>query len=514
MTSALRQEQPLIIQLNEEDDIVSIRDRLDWARAVRVALVLPPRGKLLREEMDLILLRRYADSLRLQVGLVTADGRVRARARTFGIPTFLSAQAAEVSRRGWWRARLRPGRSQRRLVMDAADRQEVKRRRAARPRWRQWALRYLAIVVYIFTVTALFVAAAYLIPGASVRLQPEVQPLRVTLALVADPTIEESESAGMAPGRTLSSVQQWQASVATTGSIEVPAAPSRGRVVFVNQSAEPVIAPAGTRVGTSAGVRLLYQTTRPVEVPGVVGGTAEAEVVAVEPGEQGNVDAYQINRVEGPLGIQLRVRNLEPTSGGGARLEKAVTEADVERLRAQVLQQIQTLALAEMQTLLGPDEFLAEESLRLGATLHETYSHFPGEQSERLALDLRLELRATAVGRSGATDLIYEELAAAVGPGYELTPSTLRFEIGSVREVDAAGRVHFEMVGEALMAAKLDLTAALPAITGQEIDQAQAFLFETLPLSAAPDIDVSPEWFDRVPYLTARLRPEIETALQ
>ena len=56
-----------IIYLDQEDDIVSIRDRLQWATGQRVMLVLPETGELLAERLDLMRLRRYADDLQIEV---------------------------------------------------------------------------------------------------------------------------------------------------------------------------------------------------------------------------------------------------------------------------------------------------------------------------------------------------------------------------------------------------------------------------------------------------------------
>ena len=45
---------PQIIYLDREDDLVSIRDRLSWAREKRVLLVLPDgQSDLLQEWLDL-----------------------------------------------------------------------------------------------------------------------------------------------------------------------------------------------------------------------------------------------------------------------------------------------------------------------------------------------------------------------------------------------------------------------------------------------------------------------------
>jgi hypothetical protein len=330
---------------------------------------------------------------------------------------------------------------------------------------------------------------------------------------VADPQLETvSFSGASVPGRLLAVTVAWQAEVQTTGSQLVPDAPARGRVVFVNRQEEPVAVPAGTRVSTSAGERHVFQTVEAVEVPGVAGGTGEAQVVAVEPGPEGNVGANLINRIEGPLALRLEVRNLDALAGGGLREVAAVTEQDRERLRSQVLQFLQSEAVTEMQGLLQPGEFLARDSLQVGNVIRETYSHFPGELSERLALDLRAELQGTAVDTSQANGLIYEGLAEAVRPGYELVPESLVFRAGDVIGVDNEGRVTFNMIGEGQIAASLILDGLLEEVAGQETGVAMTYLYERLPLQRYPTARVFPDWFGRMPYLPVRIHTEVATA--
>jgi hypothetical protein len=500
------------LYLYPDDDIVSIRDRLDWAKGPRVILVLPEDGELLTGFLDLSLLQRHAAALRLELGLVSNDQRVKRQAKELGLATFTTVRAATKGNRRWWRARRRrplPGSP---TKLDREDLSEVQRRRAQRPAWQRWMLRYLAISAYVFTLAALFVAAAYAIPGATITLEPEVQSLQVVKQVVADPQLGEVEQSGLSvPGRVLVTVQEWEADVETTGTIEVPDARAQGSVIFVNQLDQPASVPAGARVSTSAGRRIVFQTLAPVEVPGVVGGTVETDVVAVEPGDQGNVAANLINRVEGQLSLQLQVRNLEPLAGGGVRVEKAVTQADQERLRSQVLQQIQLLSLAELQSQVDGQEFLARDSLRLVEILHETYSHFPGEQTDRLQLDIRAEFQATAVDESQAVGLVYEAVAGAVEVGYKLVPESLSFSSGRVIAVDDDGRVTFEMTGKGRIAADLALAEPLQRISGQRLEPAMAYLYESLPLQEYPSARVWPSWFERIPFLLVRVNTDVVT---
>jgi hypothetical protein len=392
------------------------------------------------------------------------------------------------------------------------DRKEVERRRKPQQTWRKWLVRYLAVILYIVTLAVLFITAVYVIPGASITLEPEVRSIEVRQQIVVDPQLESLDPSGASiPGRVLTSIQEWQAEVETTGIIEIPDSPARGSVVFVNKLEEPVTAPAGTRVRTSRSDRVVFQTMDSVDVPAEVGGTAEVEIVAVEPGLQGNVAAGLINRLDGSLATQLVVRNLEETSGGSARLESSVTDADHQRLRSQVLQQLQVRALADMEGTLSDNEFLAKDSLRLVRTIHETYSHYPGEQAQNLTLEIRAELQATAVDETLAVGRVYEELSDAVELGFELVPESLAFSSGEVLGVDGEGRVSFEMIGEGLMAARLTTEDLINAIAGQEIGVAVSYLYEHLPLRDYPSVRVWPDWFGRLPYLPVRISTQIET---
>lgn len=527
------------LQLAVDDDVVSICDRLGWIKGSRrVLLVLPdatgdgsqragaaPASALLEEWLDLVRVRRCAERLRLEVGLVTTSGRVADQARALGFPVFSSVRTAERGRRGWWRGRkgwhqpTRPGAPVRlgaegllKSLPDEADRREMYRRLTPRPGWQRWLLRYVGILAFFLVLAFLFVAIVYAIPGATLVLHPESVPLQVRRQIVADPQLETVNYSGASvPGRVLAVTVSGQAEVETTGTVDVPAAPARGAVVFANRLEQPATVPAGTRVSTSTGERIVFQTLAAVEVPGVAGGTAEAEVVALEPGPAGNVEANLINRIEGSLSLQLEVRNLEATTGGEVRAVQAVAEQDQERLRAQVLQYLQALAATEMQSLLTEREFLARDSLQVTEIYQETYSHFPGERADRLALEIRAGLQGTAVDASQANDLVYQALAESVLPQYTLVPDSLRFFQDEVIGVDNQGRVTFEMVGEGVMAARLSLEEPVAAVAGQDVDIALAYLYQELPLRRYPSARVWPDWFGRMPYLPVRIQTEVVT---
>ena len=508
-----------IIYLDTDDDIISICDRLEWANARQVLFVLPTTGAVLQAGLELVRLRRYADRIRIEIGLVTADGDIRRQATALGIPTFKTIDRAEIDRRGWWRGRRRRERvgvptvgggweqaKNGRKPIDDDDPTE-----ASQVQGWQWGVRYAAILLFCAIISLLYVGFVYAVPSATITLHPETVPLRVERQIVADPTLSEINfQSSLLPARLLVSEISWQAEVETTGTVDVPNAPARGFVLFTNLIAQPVEIPANTRVSTADGSNVVFQTVEAITIPDVVGSTAEIEVIAVEPGPQGNVAAGVVTQVEGALATQVEVRNVDGMTGGGLRQQPAVSEADQARLRSQVEQFLRALAASEMEAQLTEHEFLTRDSLRIARVLEQTYSHSVGEQASRLTLAMRVEMHGTAVNTNEASGLAYEGLAAQVPPDFTLVPDSIRFENGNVVGTDDAGRVTFVMIADATAAANLDLIDSTHQIAGQEREIAAVYLQDVLPLAKRPSISTWPIWFNRVPYAEARIEFEME----
>jgi hypothetical protein len=62
-----------IIYLEVDDDIAAIRDRLEWAQARRVLLVIPPKCRTCSNLVNLKLLQRHVHNLAMEVVRATGD---------------------------------------------------------------------------------------------------------------------------------------------------------------------------------------------------------------------------------------------------------------------------------------------------------------------------------------------------------------------------------------------------------------------------------------------------------
>src|ERR1044071_5476084 len=84
-----------IITLESHDDLISVRDRMSWAKTPRILLVWPKYEKVTLRQVDLKVLQRHALSLGAQLGLVTRTRRVREDAEALRIPVFESTGHAQ-----------------------------------------------------------------------------------------------------------------------------------------------------------------------------------------------------------------------------------------------------------------------------------------------------------------------------------------------------------------------------------------------------------------------------------
>ncbi len=507
------------IFLDQDDDIISVCDRLDWTAASRVLFVLPQRTAVFKNGLDLARLRRYADRQRVEVGLVTGEKTLLRQARSLGLPAFATLEEAESSRRGWWRRRRRrewvglpavgglqgdrpSARQDGRSVGDSSVADIL---RLPQLSWRQWVIRYAAILLFFIALALFFIGFAFTLPRATITLHPETQPVTASLPVLADPTLADVSLRDMAvPARRLTVTQSWKTQIDATGVIVLPHTPATGQVVFTNLTEEPVDIPAGLilRAGD-----LAFETIAAADLVGVVDSTTAVGVVALEPGPDGNVPADAITQIEdAELAELVEARNPAALTGGAVRQIPAVAAADMERLRAQARQFLQAVALAEMETQLLQPEFLARESLRVTAVQEETFSHAVGEETAVLSLQMRAELQATAVNPSLAGVLAAQPLAAAVPAGFQLLPGSIQLAAGEALAADDAGRVTVTILAEGMAAADLNLTDPTAVIAGQPVETAMAYLYQQLPLAAIPQIEIWPLWFQRLPYRSGRIQ--------
>jgi hypothetical protein len=494
-----------IIYLEVDDDIAAIRDRLEWAQARRVLLVIPPGCQTCSDLVNLKLLRRHVHNLAMEAALVTRDGVTRELAHEVGFPVFSSLGRAQRAK--WYGRR----------VIERAPTQprKYKGARPREPRMPTWSESpgrgQQILAVAFFSVLFLFLAAAVLllVPSATVTLRPVSEAVSETLLVQANPEIERIDyQTGEIPARLVEVEVEATDHIPTMTKRDAADARSTGTVIFISKINEPVEVPLGTVVGTSAGTNIRFTTIETATLPAAVGGTAETGIVSVEPGPSGNVEAFMINTIDGPLALQVRVVNDRPTGGGNMKQVGVVTQGDKDRLKASLLQNLQQEAYNRILEELKEQEFVPPESLVV-EVVSETYDKFVDEEADVLGMKMVVSASGTAIGGQDANALVYRLLEARVREGYQLTAEGLRFEAGQVVAVEGR-KVSFTMKASGFIVSVIDLNTVINDIRGKPIEEAENLLSQRFPLKEKPVIQVAPDWLGRVPLLPFNIDVSIE----
>ncbi len=495
-----------ILTLDPADDAVGAADRIAWAKASHVIIIMPAEARW--SALDFVRLRRAADAQGVALAIVTADGRQQAIARDAGLPAF--ATVAEAQARAWERndapvppRRLRPPR---RFVPNSLARFFPKRR--------PWA-RLLAAALTLTTLLTVGSLAFIAIHEAKITLSASSQRIATIVPVRLDTNTPRVDlKTRTIPAVRLDVVVEGSASTPATGQKSVPSSKARGSVTFFNLLTTSYVVPSNTVVRTTAtNAPVRFVTLNDVEVPPA--GRASVEIEAIEPGPAGNVNPGQINRVEGVPSLAVTVINEALTSGGSNVILPAVTEADYRRLRAELQRKLLREAAAKMQQL---PEVLNERLLVLPQTLFiadrqdESFDRFIGEQAERVALNMRLQVAGLAVSPRDLETLAREALKPKVPPGFDLLAAEARR--GEVAEEGTGRDVVLFVEARGLVGAAIDENAVRRLVRGKTPAEAQSVLLQTFSLKRNPRIEAGPDWLmalvNRLPILTIRIQTQVE----
>jgi hypothetical protein len=506
-----------IIYLDLDDEITTIREKLEQAQARRVLLVVPERAAVLQSLVNLKLLRRYADGLAKQVILVTGDHTTRELARSLGLAVVSSVERGQAASRTLPEARpagvpLTPPRP-------ALEREAVFVPRAGWPRYGEPAPRAAArplslagkIAIYVLLFLALLAvvtAALLLVPSATIALNPAGEPLSQSITVRASPDIKAvDKDKREVPARQVEAVLEDSAQGETTGKKLVPDTHAKGRVVFANRSLSSLTVPKGTLVSTGSGVSIRFRTVAEVVLPAAAWGTAEAEIEAVEPGSLGNVAASTINQVEGPLRFQIGVLNAAPTTGGAEKQVRFVTSKDRSDLAARLLEQLKNTGYEGLQKAMQPGDFLPRQSLDI-TVQEQAFDHAVDEEAKTLTMRLRATATGLVVPASQLNRLAEGVLAGQVKPGYQLLPGSAKTGTPTNVKFDGSTLV-FQVEASGVMAAQVDPAQVRSLVRGQPLVEAEAILAQSLKLAGRPQVTLEPAWLGRVPFVDFRIAVQV-----
>ncbi|RPI92448.1 MAG: hypothetical protein EHM40_12975 [Chloroflexi bacterium] len=489
-----------IITLESHDDLISVRDRLSWAKTPRILLVWPKYEKIMLRQVDLKILQRQALSLGAQLGLVTRARRVREDAEALKIPVFESTgQAQRVAwpnprRRKWT---YRPPRKDLREQRDQVS--------AGEAAWRTHPVtRVGAFAIGVFSVLAL---VALFIPRAQVTLHPQSKIQSVVLPVTASSAVDSVFITGSIPAREQRLIVEGTQSVTVTGGDAVPHSQAQGIVVFRNVTQQAVTVPAGTIVQTADADAVRFVTTSAGKVAAGIGKTLEAPVEALESGLSGNVNEDTIVVLDGELGRSLSVTNPEPLKGGREVPSVQASDADRERAKTQLMKKLEKDARARLAEEINSGDILFEETFDVAQILSEEYDLPPGAAGTKLTLTMQVEFFALYASASDLTELASLALNASLPSGFRAADGTEALTVKPATNpiMNEDGSARWTIRTERHIVQQIDNARVTQMIQGLRSARAQTLLEQNLQLGDLPDINLSPSWWPWVPIVPFRI---------
>ena len=480
---------------------------MGWGQTTRVLLVWPLRASILNRRLDLLLLKRHSEALGSQLALVTRDREVKRHANQLEIPVYKSIREAEQSR---W---LRPRRQKKRAV-DISPNQIKKRskaeldalRAAAHPDSPRW-LRHPAVRISFFTlgVMSMLVIVAIFIPSAEIYITPATRSDQATISVSASPDNKTMELSGAVPAYWQTTIVEGRGVTPSSGETLIPRQSASGRVTFTNLTDTEVFVPTGTIVSTQDAPPIRFATREDVAVPtGSQGATVL--VGALLPGSSGNVAAEDIVAIEGSLGLNLTVINLRSTSGGTDFTAAAPTEADYQLVHDQLLSSLEETAMSELAFRLESGDVVLSRAPNLHQTLEETYSPDLNQPADQLELKLRLEFQIPYAAGADLYQLGQAVLDRQIPENFTPRPETLQITQLTQPVNTELGKATWKILAEWMLGATVNESQAVSLVLGLPPEEASQKIREQMPIEGSPRIQMTPDWWPRLPILPFRIK--------
>lgn len=513
--------QPTYIQLDNAEDVASIRDRFSFIRGQHVLLIWPEIGTALNRKLDLVLLQREARRRVLQLALVTHDTAVIKHADELGISTFETIKEAEASNR-WKRGRTRVFINRHHKPEDTPEPEDLmpvaSRVRKSRKRMPPLVQTTVRIVILLIVLGVILGSLYVTVPSATVSFAMEQELIQVSTTITADPTALDIDVENrIIPATRYEVLVQTQQQIETTGTEEGTSTRAIGSVSFTNNSSSPIVVPAGTQVQTSTGESITFETSIGTTVP-ANGSVNNIGIIATEDfaGDIGNVGIRTINTVVGDLGNSLSVTNDVATTNGISETYRIVASEDMERIMGDSRQSLQVLGFSEIEADLTDSQTIIIESVDIPEELLRNdwidFSHSIGDQTDLLTLDIQVIVEALVIDDRLAQQIVFAQVSSQKPDDMVLNPESFLYLRGPVIETDADNLTTFEAFGEGIASAQVDIYNLQSDLTRRPIDEAQRLIAATVDIApnSQPLIEISPAWIQHMPFLPIRITVDIE----
>jgi hypothetical protein len=457
-----------LVFLDADDDLGTIRSKLESSSAEEIFLVIPRRSSVLRTPLEFRILARIANEMSSETVLVTDDPSRRRLATQEGFRTRRGLRTLKHLMLG-------PDQSPPSFVV---------------PDWVPLpTFGSFFSIVGVLLVAGVGVFGYY--PQMHVTLVPQTRTVNQTVDVTVDPDTKTADATSASlPAQVLSIPIDVSGSVAIPSDRTIGSDKAHGDVIVTSQRPAASTLSKGSVVRVDGGPQ--FTTDQDLNLPPRV--PVRVGITAVDPGTVGNVATAQINTFDGNGYDQLQVTNQRPTTGGTDRQAKVVGDEDRQALDAQLRKDARDKGFAQLQQKAGSDQTLPEMSLVVDQGT-ETFDQDVGAETDQLTGRLTTTVSGTVFGNLAYNDLVGKVLEQKSGADWRLG-APVKVDTPGVLKVDGH-RVVLRADASGLLQSTVDADGVKRALTGSSLQDARTYLTGLSGLAEVPNVVITPTWAPR-----------------
>ena len=464
------------ITVRPEARIEELAQELINSAAARIVFAVGPEACALNQEINLRLLKFYAEEEDKEIGIQTANPQLKFLAERLAIPVLRAAELPRVRDA----SAIDPLRETLNQTAAAPEEDEaILSAPSVRP---QHGL-FIAVTAACF---ALVVAIWWFLqPTVVVTVYPKQKEITVRAqAQVHTAFTERQLIEGKIPGKIVAKEASLTVRSVTTGRRTVGVTAATGKITFINNSGQAIIVPKGSILHGRGNCR--FTTARDILVPkktaktilgipvGEEYGRVEVEITALEKGITGNQPAKAIRGIEGSLQRSLQVINLAPTMNGADREVAIVASEDVKRSETEARRQMVLAAPDDLAARVGPDYLFWPELVQTTMTSNQLQPEIGAESPN---LTNRLDYRAEALVVSRVELRKYLAYIVTVKTPPHFRPVNRSLQLTAIRAQPAGDAgANLDIEAQASIRGVLDPQQVQRLIAGKDIAAAKEAL--------------------------------------
>jgi hypothetical protein len=493
-----------ILQLDQFDNVLSIKEKISWSKTQRVLLVWPNKGKINLSLLDVLLILRYAENLGAQVSIVSDDPVIMMQMNEIGISCFTSIP--EAQKKPWRKPKIKNRSVVKKLEDPDRQKLDSDSRLVESPKTISTKMRWL---IFVLGLLATLLLILIFIPSATVTIFPDTITQELEMSFHADPTIKDTNLSGAIPALQVTVVVEKEFEGKSSGTINFPGEKATGEVTFTNLSDKVINIPKGTIVSTDRDPEIRFETTKNSVLASGIDSEITVPVECLTGGTKGNLSKGKIVLIESELGGELSVYNEKMTDGGTDLKTFSPTETDYDKLKEDSIKSIKSAAIVEIKNLY-PDSFLVPtETMKITQYISEERIPEVGFPADQFRLNIKAEVSAWIVLKKDVENPLKSALETDLPKKYMPVDDKVDFHVVNDSVIFQNDSLWWNVVATRNIIPEINQELLIQKILGKKLETANVLIRSEFLQSEAPRINIYPDFWKFLPYLPFQIKLEI-----